>query len=213
MNNMNLRIPGPIPVPDDVLEAMSRPMINHRGAEFKEMLMRITHRLQQVFDTKEDVYLFTSSGTGAMEAAIVNTLSPGDKVLCATVGSFGDRFAEIARVFGAEVTVLKFQWGTAIDIDCLRDALLAESDMQGPEEALVSLQEPAGFNVGFRLQHDQRAIHLGGAEAGIATDPEIDVFRIVARAGGNPVPFLHLFGEAGWSEAEVNFEDEGDGGV
>ena len=96
---------------------------------------------------------------------------------------------------------------------CPGPALLAESDMQGPEEALVSLQEPAGFDVGFRLQHDQRAIHLGGAEAGIATDPEIDVFRIVARAGGNPVPFLHLFGEAGWSEAEVNFEDEGDGGV
>ena len=103
-------------------------MINHRGPEFKEMLFRITDRLKQVFDTTGDVYILTSSGTGAMEAAIVNTLSPGDKVLCATVGSFGDRFAEIARIFGAEVATLSFPWGTAVDIDRLREALVAEPD-------------------------------------------------------------------------------------
>ena len=123
---MNLRIPGPIPVPDDILEAMSEPMINHRGPEFKEILFRTTDRLKQVFDTQNDLYILTASGTAAMEAAVVNTLSPGDKVLNVTVGVFGDRFGKIAEAFGADVTTLSFSWGTAVVVDQLREALRAE---------------------------------------------------------------------------------------
>ena len=123
---MNLRIPGPIPVPDDILAAMSEPMINHRGPEFKEILYRTTERVKQVFETDNDVYIITASGTGSMEAAIVNTLSAGDKVLCATVGEFGNRFGEIAQVYGADVTTLAFPYGTAIDVDELQNALAAE---------------------------------------------------------------------------------------
>ena len=104
---MNLRIPGPVPVPDDILAVMSRPMTNHRGPEFKELIFRVTDRIKQVFDTKEDVYILTSSGTGAMEATISNTLSPNDKVICVTIGNFGDRFAEIAKRFGANVSDLE----------------------------------------------------------------------------------------------------------
>lgn len=120
---LNLRIPGPIPVPDDILAEMAHPMINHRGPEFKEMLFRVTDGLKQVFETKGDVYIMTTSGTGAMEAAVVNTLSPGDRVLCVTVGSFGDRFGEIAAVYGADVVRLEFPWGTAADPDKVREAL------------------------------------------------------------------------------------------
>ena len=127
---MNLRIPGPIPVPDDILEAMAGPMINHRGPEFKEMLYRVTGRLKQVFDTEADLYILTSSGTGAMEAAVVNTLSPGDKVLCASVGSFGDRFGQIARIFGADVTMLSFPLGSAVDTEELRLALEENPDVK-----------------------------------------------------------------------------------
>ena len=123
VRDVNLRIPGPIPVPDDILEAMAQPMINHRGPEFKELLYRVTERLKSVFDTTGDVYILTSSGTGAMEAAIVNTLSPGDKVVCASVGSFGDRFGQIARTFGADVTMLNFAPGTAVDPAALRRTL------------------------------------------------------------------------------------------
>ena len=82
----NLRIPGPIPVPQDILDKMSTQMMNHRGPRFKEMLYRVTDGLQQVFRTKNDVFVLTSSGTGAMEAAVVNTLSPGEKVVCASIG-------------------------------------------------------------------------------------------------------------------------------
>ena len=127
---MNLRIPGPIPVPDEILDAMSGSMINHRGPQFKEILYRVTSGLKEVFETEQDVYILTASGTGAMEAAIVNTLSPGDKVLCATTGAFGDRFGEIAGVFGADVTTLSFPWGTAVDPDRVRQALDADSDIK-----------------------------------------------------------------------------------
>jgi len=127
---VNLRIPGPIPVPDDILETMSNPMINHRGPEFKEILFRVTDGLKQVFDTESDVYILTASGTGAMEAAIVNTLSPGDKALNATVGVFGERFGKIAELFGAKVTTLGFPYGTAIDPDKLREALNADPDIK-----------------------------------------------------------------------------------
>ena len=127
---MNLRIPGPIPVPEEILDAMARPMINHRGTEFKEMLFRVTDGLKDVFETSGDVYILTSSGTGAMEAAVVNTLSPGDKVLCATVGAFGDRFGQIASTFGADVTVVSSPLGTAVDLERLRQSLKEEPDIK-----------------------------------------------------------------------------------
>ena len=127
---MNLRTPGPIPVPDEILGVMSDPMINHRGPEFKELLYRTTDRLKKVFETQGDVYIMTSSGTGAMEAAIVNTLSPGDRVLCATAGAFGERFGQIAGIFGAAVTNLEFPLGTAVDPDEIRKALKADPSLK-----------------------------------------------------------------------------------
>ena len=120
---MNLRIPGPIPVPDDILQILSNQMINHRGPEFKELLYRVTERLQFVFATKNDMFILSSSGTGAMEAAIANTLSVGDKVICASIGSFGNRFGEIAKRFGADVDMLNFEPGTSINPEVLEQAL------------------------------------------------------------------------------------------
>ncbi len=84
---MNLRVPGPTPCPDEVLASASQQMINHRGPEFKDLIFRVTGNLQRAFETKNDVLTLTASGTAALEAAIVNTLSPGDKVLAVVVGS------------------------------------------------------------------------------------------------------------------------------
>jgi len=120
-----LRIPGPTPLPREVLQTLSRQMINHRGPEFGQILNGVIANLKQVFQTKNDVFLFTSSGTGGLEAAIVNTLSPGDKVLSVSNGAFGERFATIAEQFGAEVIPLRFEWGKAADIDAIRQALQA----------------------------------------------------------------------------------------
>jgi aspartate aminotransferase-like enzyme len=125
-----LRIPGPTPLPDEVLQAMTRQMINHRGGEFQKILNDVTDKLKQVFQTRNDVFLLTGSGTGGLEAAIVNTLSSGDKVLSVSIGVFGDRFASIARQFGAEVIPLDFEWGKAADIDAIRRALQSEPEIK-----------------------------------------------------------------------------------
>jgi len=122
----HLRIPGPTPCPGEALQAMSKQMINHRGPEFGQILDDVTTKLKQLFQTKGDVFLLTASGTGGLEAAIVNTLSPGDKVLSVAIGVFGERFASIAEQFGAEVTPLRFEWGKAADADAIRQALQAE---------------------------------------------------------------------------------------
>ncbi|MFA5628933.1 MAG: alanine--glyoxylate aminotransferase family protein [Dehalococcoidales bacterium] len=119
----NLRIPGPTPCPEDVLKEMSRQMINHRGPEFAQVLNNVTAGLKQVFQTSGNVLLVSSSGTGGMEAAVVNMLSPGDKVLSVSIGGFGDRFATIAKTYGADVIPLSFEWGTAADPDAIRKAL------------------------------------------------------------------------------------------
>jgi len=126
----NLRIPGPTPLPDEVLRAMSKQMINHRGVEFGQIISDVTAKLKQLFQTKSDVFLLTGSGTGGLEAAIVNTLSPGDKVLSVSIGVFGERFATIARQFGAEVIPLGFEWGKAADADAVRRVLHAEPEVK-----------------------------------------------------------------------------------
>ena len=128
ITKQNLRTPGPTPVPDDIVEAMSNPMINHRGPEFLEIIFQATEQLKQVFMTRNDVFILTASGTGALEAAIVNTLSPDDRVIAASAGSFGDRFIDMAEAFGADVRRLEFEWGEAIDPDAIRQALREEPD-------------------------------------------------------------------------------------
>ena len=122
----NLRIPGPTPCPDVVLKEMGRQMINHRGPEFKKVLFDVTDKLKQVFKTKNDVFILTGSGTGGLEAAVVNSFSPGDKVLSVSIGVFGDRFAAIAKEFGADVIDLKYDWGKAADAGEIIEALNKE---------------------------------------------------------------------------------------
>ncbi len=126
----NLRIPGPTPCPTAVLEAMARQMIDHRGPEFGKILNDVTDKLKQLFQTEHDVFVLTGSGTGGLEAAIVNVLSPGDKVLSVSIGVFGDRFASITQQFGAEVVPLKVEWGKAADPDAIRRALQADPDIK-----------------------------------------------------------------------------------
>ncbi len=122
----NLRIPGPTALPPTVREAGSRQMINHRGPEFAAMLERIMSRMKPYFGTTGDVAILSCAGTGGLEAAVVNVLSPGDRVLGVSIGSFGDRFAKIASTYGAEVTKLAVEWGEAADPNAVREALAAE---------------------------------------------------------------------------------------
>ncbi|MFC1964184.1 pyridoxal-phosphate-dependent aminotransferase family protein [Chloroflexota bacterium] len=121
-----LRIPGPTPCPEEVLKAMGKQMINHRGPEFIELLNSVTDKMKQIFQTKNDLYILTGSGTGGLEAGVVNMLSPGDKVLSVSIGVFGERWGQIAQAFGAEVIALRSEWGKAADPAEIRRALKAD---------------------------------------------------------------------------------------
>lgn len=119
----NLRIPGPTALPPSVREAGGRQMINHRGPEFIPLLTRIVARLKPFFGTRGDIEILSCVGTGGLEAAVVNALSPGDTVIAAPNGVFGDRFADIAELFGATVVRLATPWGKAVDPEQLRALL------------------------------------------------------------------------------------------
>jgi len=153
-----LRIPGPTPCPPEVKQAMGWPMVNHRGPEFQQILNDVTAELKQVFQTKNDVLILTGSGTGGMEAAVVNVLSPGDKVLSVSVGVFGDRFAAIARAFGAEVVSLNFDWGKPADPDAVKKAI---KDNPGVKAVLVTHNETS-----TGVTNDLAAISKAVKEAG-----------------------------------------------
>ncbi|MGQ9553861.1 MAG: pyridoxal-phosphate-dependent aminotransferase family protein [Anaerolineae bacterium] len=121
-----LRIPGPTPLPPEVLQALSRPMINHRSPEFHQLLFALEERVQKVIGTGNDVLFLTASGTGGLEAAVANAITAGDRVLSVCIGHFGERFAEIAEVFGAKVDYLRFAPGTAADPVLLAQQLTRE---------------------------------------------------------------------------------------
>ena len=125
-----LRIPGPTPCPEEVLQVMAKQMINHRSEEFKGLLLSITARLKEFFQTRGDVLILTASGTGGLEAAIVNTLSPGDKVLAVVNGVFGDRFADVAETFGAKVERLRFPRGQAVDPTAVAQAMNSDKSIR-----------------------------------------------------------------------------------
>ncbi len=152
---MQLRVPGPTPLPDAVREAMGRQMINHRGPEFAELIGRVTARLKVFFQTTNDLILLTASGTGALEAAVVNTLSPGDRVLAISIGVFGDRFAEIARVFGADVVPLSFTPGQAADPAAVARML----ETSGPFRAVLVTHNETSTGVTNDLEAIARAVH------------------------------------------------------
>jgi len=118
-----LRIPGPTPLPDRVVRAMSRPMIDHRRPEFAAILAGITSGARRVFKTSGDLLLLTSSGTGGLESAVANLVSPGDEVVVALSGNFGERFAALAAGYGADVVRLEFEWGQPVDADDLARVL------------------------------------------------------------------------------------------
>ena len=126
-DKLTLMIPGPTPVPETVLKAMGRHPIGHRSGEFQAIVRRTTEQLQWLHQTSGDVLVITGSGTAAMEAGIINTLSRGDKVICGDNGKFGERWVKVARAYGLDVDVIKAEWGQPLDPEAFRAALEADS--------------------------------------------------------------------------------------
>jgi aspartate aminotransferase-like enzyme len=125
-----LRIPGPTPLPPEVLSIMSKQMINHRGSEYHSLQAAVTKNLKTIYQTKNDLYILTAAGTGGLEAAAVNMLSPEDKVLVVSIGVFGDRFASILKAYQANVTKLSYEMGKAANPEEVRKALQADPEIK-----------------------------------------------------------------------------------
>ena len=123
MKKYQLMAPGPTPVPPNVLLAMAQPMIHHRTPEYDALFSEIRAGLKRLFQTKQEVIPFTSSGTGAMEAAFVNTLSPGDTALVLTAGRFGERWEDIAKAYGISLVRVVAPWGETVSPETMADAL------------------------------------------------------------------------------------------
>jgi aspartate aminotransferase-like enzyme len=139
-----LLAPGPTPVPSEVLLAMAQPVIHHRTPQFEAIFAEVQDGLRRLFQTRQDVLMLAASGTGAMEAAVTNTTSPGDRVLVVNGGKFGERWGKIAAAYGLAVTELKVEWGKAVEPAQVERALRAQPDtrlvlMQASETSTTAL--------------------------------------------------------------------------
>jgi aspartate aminotransferase-like enzyme len=128
MRKPRLMTPGPAPVPEDVLLELARPVIHHRSAEAKQVIVECAELLKEVFQTKNDVLILTASGTGAMEAAAVNTVPKGGKAIVLSAGYFGARWASVCKAYGIEVVNLETEWGRPVDPATVENALAAHPD-------------------------------------------------------------------------------------
>jgi aspartate aminotransferase-like enzyme len=179
----NLRIPGPTGLPPSVREAGARQMINHRGPEFAAMLGRILDGMKPFFGTSNDVAVLTCAGSGGLEAAVVNTLSPGDRVLGVSIGSFGDRFAKIAGIYGADVTKLDAEWGYAAAPDEVRERLRAMPDVKAVllthNETSTGVMNPIGTLAAAIREERPEALILVDSVSGLGAVPfEMDAWGV-----------------------------------
>lgn len=129
-NKLMLMIPGPTPVPEQVLLAMAKHPIGHRSGEFSKIMAEVTENLKWLHQTQNDVLMLTVSGTGAMEAGIINFLSPGDRVLVGSNGKFGERWGEVCDAYSLNVDRITAEWGKPLDPEQFREKLEADTEKQ-----------------------------------------------------------------------------------
>jgi len=211
----NLRIPGPTALPPSVREAGARQMINHRGPEFAAMLGRILDGMKPFFGTTSDVAMLTSAGSGGLEAAIVNTLSPGDRVLGVSIGSFGDRFAKIAGTYGADVTKIDVEWGRAADPGVVAEALRARPGYRAVllthNETSTGVMNPIGVLAEAIRDASPDSLILVDSVSGLGAVPfEMDAWGVDVVVTGSQKAWMAAPGlamiaasERGWAATET----------
>ncbi|MDH5526385.1 MAG: alanine--glyoxylate aminotransferase family protein [Nitrospirota bacterium] len=123
-----LLAPGPVPVPPNVLNAMAAPMIHHRSPDFVELFKGVKEDLKYLYQTTNPVLILASTGTGAMEGAVTNFLSPGDKAIFVNGGKFGERWGKILSAYGMQTVEIKVEWGRSVDLNDVKAALDANPD-------------------------------------------------------------------------------------
>jgi len=163
-----LQIPGPTNTPDRILRAMAAPTIDHRGPEFAELGLEVLAGLKTVFQTASPVVVFPASGSGAWEASLVNTLSPGDAVLAFDIGEFSKNWAEVARRLGFDVELMPGTWRRGVDPDAVGERLAADRDHR--IKALLVVHNETSTGVTSRLPEIRRAIDLARHPALLLVD-------------------------------------------
>ncbi|GAF25781.1 serine-pyruvate aminotransferase/archaeal aspartate aminotransferase [Moorella thermoacetica Y72] len=209
-----LLLPGPTPVPPQVALAMARPAINHRGPEFKALWAEVTSGLKDVFQTRAEVVILTASGTGGMEAAVANLISPGEKVLVVTIGAFGERFVQICRAFNVEAEVVAFPYGQAADPEVIAERLAADTGheikailVQHNETSTGVLNDIQAIS---RARGDHPALLIVDSISGLAAaDLPMDAWHIDVVIAGSQKAFMLppgltmlAVGERAWQAAE-----------
>ncbi len=160
-----LMIPGPTPVPEQVLLAMAKHPIGHRSGDFSKIMAEVTENLKWLHQTQNDVLILAASGTGAMEAAIINFLSPGDRVLVGSNGKFGDRWVKLAQAFGLNVESITAEWGQVLDPEQFRTAL--EADTAKTIKAVIITHSETSTGVINDLETINRHIQAHGTALSI----------------------------------------------
>jgi aspartate aminotransferase-like enzyme len=152
-----LMTPGPTPVPPEVQAAMAEPLVYHRGPEFRSIFERVLSRLPEVFRAQGETVVLTASGSAAMESAVANLVSPGDRVLVVSAGYFGERWAALAQAYGADVDHLRYEWG----------------------------EIPAPYDVSARLgEREATAVFLTHSETSTGVVTDLQPFAAAARGAG-----------------------------
>lgn len=190
-----LLLPGPTPLPEQIIRAMSRSMINHRGPAFHELLCEVTEGLSAVFQTQGHVLIYPSSGTGVMEAAVANFIAPGDEVLAISIGVFGDRFAAIAEAYGAAVEKIAAPWGQAADPLFIKERL--DRDVHKRIQAVLISHNETSTGVVNNIAAvgealgDHPALFIVDTVSGLAAHPfQMDRWRIDVAVSGSQKAFM-----------------------
>ena len=188
MRKEYLLAPGPTQVPPEVLLEMAKPVFHHRTAEYRKLHQEALEDLKAVFRTRNDVYAMTSSGTGAMETAVANVLSPGDKALVVQAGKFGERWAGLCKAFGAKVTVIDVEWGTAVDPELIRQHLKKDPEIAAVYTTLCETSTGVVTDIaaiGAIVKETPALLVVDGISGGGAIPVEVDAWGVDMLAVGS----------------------------
>jgi aspartate aminotransferase-like enzyme len=185
--------PGPTPIPDKVLSVAAEPIIHHRTPEFSNIFMDVTEGIKTVFGTKEDVFILTCSGTGAMETAVVNTLSPGDKVITINGGKFGERWGNICKVYGVVYKDIILEWGADFTKERLAEELKADPNVKAVFATLSETSTGAIYDIkGFgEVVSGTDAILVVDGISGVGAAPcPMDEWKVDVMVSGSQKSFM-----------------------
>jgi aspartate aminotransferase-like enzyme len=185
--------PGPTPVPENVLAAAAEPIIHHRTPEFSKILIDTTEGIKYVFGTKEDVFILTSSGTGAMETAVVNTLSPGDRVISINGGKFGERWGNICKAYGVNCHEIVLDWGQDFSKEQLEAEIKAHPRIKAVFATLSETSSGALYDIqgfGEVVSRTDAILVVDGISGVAATLCPMDDWKIDILLAGSQKSFM-----------------------